>query len=320
MRRYFRAGDEVFVRGPQQILATLDADGSMDGLPFMSEMLPYCGRRFRVSRRVEKTCVEPHAAQRRFPENDVVMLEEIRCSGDGHDGCKRGCMMFWKAAWIQHARDVAVPLAVPPEDMDALASRLKAKKDATNYHCQSTQLGDATEAIPRYAGIEGSRIYKFRMIGIAIREIWYGNRSLVEVIRLAVHWIRLEFRRRKIGMGVLELTGPNKRTPTETLGLEPGDRVRIKSLPKIVATLDERSKNRGLTVSVAMMQNCGREYEVGHRVDRMIIERTGQMREIQNTVSLRGLECLCSYQMGGCPRGDLQYWREIWLERATGDQ
>ncbi len=63
--RHFRARDEVVVRPPEEILSTLDANGTLDGLPFMPEMVSSCGENFRVVRRVEKTCVDewllPHA-------------------------------------------------------------------------------------------------------------------------------------------------------------------------------------------------------------------------------------------------------------------
>jgi hypothetical protein len=65
--------------------------------------------------------------------------------------------------------------------------------------------------------------------------------------------------------------------------------------------------------------------EVRYRVDRIIDERTGKMRELHDTVSLQNLqnnetlydECLCYDELGDCPRGELMYWREIWLERAN---
>ena len=64
--RRLRVGDRVLVRSPEEILATLDADGTLDGVPFMPEMLDSCGKPFRVLRRVEKTCVDAHP-MRRFP-------------------------------------------------------------------------------------------------------------------------------------------------------------------------------------------------------------------------------------------------------------
>jgi len=46
-----RRGDLVEVKAPSEILQTLDADGTLDRLPFMPEMLGYCGRRFQVAER-----------------------------------------------------------------------------------------------------------------------------------------------------------------------------------------------------------------------------------------------------------------------------
>ena len=83
--------------------------------------------------------------------------------------------------------------------------------------------------------------------------------------------------------------------------------------------------NRGMGICYEMMRCCGHEAEVRHRVDRIIDEKTGTMREISDTVTLQnighreglGEECLCYGQLGDCPRGGLMYWREIWLERVN---
>jgi hypothetical protein len=76
----------------------LDADGTLDGIPFMPEMMEFCGRRFRVARPAQKSCVEhiPGWYQvREFQKEDVVLLDGVRCSGASHDGCQRLCMIFW---------------------------------------------------------------------------------------------------------------------------------------------------------------------------------------------------------------------------------
>jgi hypothetical protein len=93
------------------------------------------------------------------------------------------------------------------------------------------------------------------------------------------------------------------------------------------ATLTPGASNRGLKICYEMTRYCGGKAEVRDRVDRIIDERTGKMRELRNTVTLRNLhgrimklrelECLCADETGDCPRGDLMYWREIWLERAN---
>jgi len=45
-----KVGDIVEVRSEAEILATLDADGALDALPFMPEMLQYAGKRLAVGK------------------------------------------------------------------------------------------------------------------------------------------------------------------------------------------------------------------------------------------------------------------------------
>ncbi len=97
-------GEVVQARSQGEILATLDADGTLDGLPFKAEMSDFCGRRFRISRRVEKTCVEVGCGNydiREFGADDVVFVEGLGCTAAGHDGCQRACMLLWKDAWLR---------------------------------------------------------------------------------------------------------------------------------------------------------------------------------------------------------------------------
>lgn len=70
-----RRGELVEVRSEEEIRATLDGLGRLDGLPFMEEMRAVCGRRFRVFRRAERVCVEGTSSLRRVA--DAVFLEKI---------------------------------------------------------------------------------------------------------------------------------------------------------------------------------------------------------------------------------------------------
>jgi hypothetical protein len=57
---------------------------------------------------------------------------------------------------------------------------------------------------------------------------------------------------------------------------------------------------------------------VERRLDRLIVDGTGEMRQMHNTVCLEGSHCGCSYEaFGGCPRDEYAYWREIWLRRLA---
>ena len=306
------AGDLVCVRSPDEIQSTLDGDGTLDGVPFMPEMLDWCGKSFRVQRRVVKTCVDgfPHA--RHFPANDVVILDGPRCDGHGHDGCKRGCRIFWKEAWLQTVDAAAARTQGSQTGFEQLRASLKVKSDEHHYFCQSTELLRSTEAFP-----SNVKLWKVR---IPLREIRNGDRSVSEIARLFVVWCWQKLRR---AAGADRwLRGPHVRTPGAPLHLKPGDLVRVKTHAQIVATLDQKSRNRGMSLCDEMMRSCGGAAEVRHRVDRLIDERTGTMREIADTVTLQneknGRECLCEGQLGDCPRGELMFWREIWLAREEG--
>src|SRR5262249_8641826 len=52
--KHLQPGDLVQVRSPTEIAATLDQTGHNRGLSFDREMLPYCGRTFRVKDRVQR--------------------------------------------------------------------------------------------------------------------------------------------------------------------------------------------------------------------------------------------------------------------------
>ena len=85
-----RPGEEVEVRSEQEILETLDENGALDSMPFMPEMLAFCGKRFVVEKRADKTCdTVMRTGGRRL--RDSVHLKGIRCDGSFHGGCAASC-------------------------------------------------------------------------------------------------------------------------------------------------------------------------------------------------------------------------------------
>lgn len=303
-----RAGDWIEVKSPREIAATLDADGTLDGLPFMPEMVKFCGRRFKVQRLAEKTCVEFPGGWykiREFRNNDVVLLESSRCPGTRHDGCQRSCMIYWKTAWLRRVEPDRSPVCITQPEYPELERRLKTKSGPGRYYCQSTELARATVPLTRprillkcYQDVRsGSRGF-LEMIGLILAPLW----------RKSTPWIP---RRR--------LAGNLARTPVGNLNLQPAEFAIIKSESEIAKTLDARGRNRGLTCDLGMSQYSGGRYRVRSRLDRMISESTGEMRRVEGTVILEGLNCLCWRVLGGCPRQEFMYWREAWLERAEVD-
>ncbi|MGH8594769.1 MAG: hypothetical protein ACREV3_13235 [Gammaproteobacteria bacterium] len=303
-----RAGDWVEVKEPREIAETLDTEGTLDGLPFMPEMLEYCGQQFRVLRRSEKTCVEFPTTywMREFRGNDVVLLERLRCSGGHHDGCQRACMLFWKTAWLRKADTRRPAATLDQSGHEPLRSKLKTTSVPGRYCCQSTELAKATQPLTRT-----------RILLHCLDDIRSRSRGVFEMV-----WLILVPLWRKATSRIprRRLAGDLTRTPVGDLKLQPGEWVQIKSASEILRTLDVRGRNRGLICDYGMCRFSGGKYTVRNRLDRMISEPTGEMRSVESTVILDGLTCLCWNSLGGCPREEFMYWREVWLERARAEK
>ena len=305
-----RPGDLVEVKAPEEILQSLDTDGTLDQLPFMPEMVEFCGKRFQISKRVLKTCyyTERNAAGfRRFKINDVVLLDGLRCSGAAHDGCQKACMIFWREAWLRKVEQTAVQSHIDLQSIEQLRGRLTVSTGPGSYYCQASELKRAThslssrEKIERY--LDGLRA---------------GNFSAAQMARSIAIWLFWRIRRRFLGLYPRGKSGP---TPIESLNLQPGEWVEVKSVQSIMETLNEHGHNRGLGFSLDMRLLCGRRLRVRARLEKIIVDGTGKMRQLRNTVSLEGSTCGCAFLgfgMDGCSRCELTYWREIWLRRLDG--
>jgi hypothetical protein len=99
----FQSGEWVEVKSRDEILSTLDENAKHRGLRFVPEMYDFCGRRFRVFKRVEKICVENTPDVRRI--TNTVLLEGGICQGGGI-GCDRACFHFWREVWLRRVSPV----------------------------------------------------------------------------------------------------------------------------------------------------------------------------------------------------------------------
>jgi hypothetical protein len=300
-----RPGDCVEVKSPGEILQTLDADGTVDRLPFMPEMVDFCGKRFRVSKRVVKTCYYgTSSGMRKFPAEDVVLLEGLRCSGSAHDGCQKACTIFWREAWLRKVENAStIESIVDPESIKWLRSRLKTSTGPKTYFCQASEILNAT--------IELSHWERFGKVSSEIRA---GNCGVLEMAQRIVIWLFWKIRKAIVGPYA---RGSQKSTPVESLNLRSGEWIEIKPLASITKTLDEKAYNRGLYFTPAMGCLCGEQHRVERKPEKIIVDGTGEMRQLRNTVFLEDSLCGCAcVAFGGCPRGEFAYWREIWLRRV----
>src|SRR5947199_1157345 len=157
------AGDWVEVRSKEEILATLDANGRLDGMPFMPQMFKWCGQRFQVYKRAHKTCDTVSGYKtgewlgRRLP--NAVHLD-LRCDGEAYGGCQAACLIFWKEAWLapvaenssmRSERDrPTVPIPARCSEravLDATRSPDQIAGKGTRYACQATELPSYTQPL-----------------------------------------------------------------------------------------------------------------------------------------------------------------------------
>ena len=105
----------------------------------------------------------------------------------------------------------------------------------------------------------------------------------------------------------------------ESMGLKPGEWVEVKSVKEIFATLDQHGKLRGLAFNREMVKFCGKRFKVYKRLEKMILESTGELRRIKTpTVMLEGVFC-DGEAHGKCDRSCFCFWREAWLRRVNSD-
>jgi len=341
-----RAGEWVQVRSKEEILRTLDARGQLDELPFMTEMLRYCGRTFQVSKRAHKTCDPAVGIIGRSMAN-AVHLENLRCDGAAHDGCEADCLIFWKEAWLKRvdANSAAAESAPaggngPPTDGRCTEEMIRSGgkiapapgESEPTYVCQNTQVKFASQPLKWWDArqyVEDYTSGNVRAWELATGFIYTFWRTVAEAgVGLGTP-MRLVYDafQRMIGGSPYPLrphgVPDGAPTPKALLDLQAGERVRVKPFPEILKTLDSRYRNRGLYFDPDYVPFTEREFKVKRRVKQIVDERTGKMiRFKSDAIVLENVVCEGRYAVCRrfCPRAITPYWREIWLERVSGDQ
>jgi hypothetical protein len=297
----FQCGDLVEIRAESEILGTLDSQGKLEGIPFMPEMAKYCGRRFRVHRRAQRVFLDHHYYVAGM--KGAVLLEDVRCEGASHGGCQMGCLLFWRDSWLKHvdATDAAEHAGEAPCCSGSGGLTIT---EGDRFRCQATELIRATSPLPWW----DARQY--------VRDLTSRDLTLTQLARmlglLACNKLRGMFGLGRHGM----IAGRQGHRAGDRLNLQPGEIVEVKGKKEIEATLDEHGRTGGLGFAAEMLDCCGRRYRVAKRVDRVVLEWSGEMRPIRDTVILEGVTCN-GLSRRGCPRNCFQLWREAWLKRVA---
>lgn len=333
-----KVGEWVRVRDESEILSTLDEKSQLDGMPFMPEMLKYCGRRFQVLKVAHKACDTAFPVRARSIARSVHL--NLRCEGSAHGGCQAGCLIYWKHEWLERVGGPAPETAVGSptrvvSDMrktdiaKIVANGVQRSNEAgeTVFVCQATQLPYASTHLPWWdlrqyvtdyrsgnvslstllAGLVYSTYYRLSEAGIGLRRplLWIYNRT--SWLWGGSLWPRTP--------GRLQV---GSKTPERPLDLQPGELVRVKPFDEILDTITADYKNRGMYWDAEMVPFCGKTYRVHRRVTQIIEEKTGKMLDMKSPgIVLENVICGARYSHCRmfCPRGIYPFWREIWLER-----
>lgn len=335
--------DWVEVRSKEEILRTLDNKGELDGMPFMPEMFAFCGKQFQVYKRAHKTCDVVFPVRGRWVEEAVHL--ETRCDGHAHDGCQAGCLLFWKTAWLKPVNGSSTEPRAPIQaetlkghhapgsgcteaDVLARVRHPDPKGGAPFYICQATQVPYATKDLKWWdmrQYVEDYRSGNVSLWQIFCGGIYFLYYTLAEAgIKLGrpMRWFYDKFHPLWRGTPYPQRRGTvpqGQPTPVETLNLQPGELVRVKSHAQILKTLNYSNRNRGLLFDAEEVPYCGGTYRVLRRVDRVINEKVGKMQEMKTPgVILDSVVCQSRFSACRmfCPRNIYSIWREIWLERV----
>ena len=309
------AGDLVELRSPREILATLDDEGCLDGLPFMPEMLAYFGKAFPVGARVERACdTISGPGVRRIP--DAVVLDDARCDGSFHGGCQARCRIYWKEEWLRlsQGNDSAQNLRWT-EEFDELAARVSrvtrsAEGGKVIFRCQATALPTASLKVRRR---EAPRSYAMELVSKNVEP----RHFLRVLLRTIAEGMAMSLRLMPRGEFMPYDESKRVRDPSEPREFAPGELVRIRSKDEIARTLGRDGKNKGLWFDREMAPYCGKTVRILRKVERIIDEPTGKMIELKNDCyMLEGIICKgdLSFARRFCPRAIYPYWRACWLE------
>jgi hypothetical protein len=107
-----KEGDLVRVKTGDEILATCDELLFNRGMGFAPEMMPYCGKTFRVKQRVRKI-INEKTGQLVDLKNSCLVLDGAECHGRYSRplNCPRACPPYWREIWLTRVQEDAASTA-----------------------------------------------------------------------------------------------------------------------------------------------------------------------------------------------------------------
>lgn len=301
-------GDIVEVKPWAEIRSTLDDRGCLGELPYMPEMLGMCGRRARVFRSMHRLFDYKKSRRMRHMDGAVLLVGAV-CNGSAHGACEAACHTVWKAEWLRR---------VPAGERLAGGLDFADSRKATHgppppdfgtrgpgFACQLTQLHAASLPISD------------RSVLRSLMPLVSGN---VAPAALLVGWLTYlfnEVQHVRGGVGFPAITAADRAGGGHAdPAVAAGDHVVVRSLPEILATLNDRLMHKGLWFEPDMSKHCGRLCTVQGEVRNLIDIVTGEMLTMKTPAYiLQDVHFSGERQLFNAQYEPL-FWRAAWLKPA----
>src|SRR5262249_11303467 len=96
-------GELVRVKSYGDILSTINEEGNNRGMSFDAEMVPFCGKTYRVLDRISRIINEKTGVMQQM-KNECIILEDrvcLACYGEHRRFCPRGIFPYWREIWLE---------------------------------------------------------------------------------------------------------------------------------------------------------------------------------------------------------------------------
>ena len=103
------------MKSHEEILATLNTEGKNRGMSWDAEMVPYCGKTFRVLKRVSKI-IDERTGEMQEMKTPCIILDSVICESR-YSACRMFCprsiYSYWREIWLERVAPVAATAASP---------------------------------------------------------------------------------------------------------------------------------------------------------------------------------------------------------------
>ena len=225
--------------------------------------------------RCEDLLLRNISGMRKFPAEDVVLLEGLRCSGAHHDGCQKACTIFWREAWLRKVEGLGTfQSSVDPEGSKWLRARLKTSSGPKTYFCQASEILNATRELSHWERF-GKCFSEFAQ-ATAVSWKWRSASAYGCSGRSGRCCSALRPRKPKVD---------SSRKPESAVW-------RVDRNQAASTSITETLNDKGIQPRPVLHPGHGtvmrREVQVKRKLEKIIVDGTGEMRQMRNTVFLEG--------------------------------